>query len=190
MTVVCIHQPGYLPWLGLIDKVFRSDVFVVMDNVQYNRDSFQHRTLYSTAQGAKYLSLAVKKAGHIQQGLKIRDIELADLRMPCKHFETLRQRYGKTPGWKGLAPALEGVLLDPPGTLLEITMRTLELTLRVLGYGGRVVLASSLDCDGKRGDLVLNLVKEAGGDVYLSGTGAKSYMDDAQFERDGIGVVY
>jgi hypothetical protein len=30
-TVVAIHQPNFLPWLGFFDKLARADVFVLLD---------------------------------------------------------------------------------------------------------------------------------------------------------------
>ena len=38
-TVVAIHQPNFLPWLGFFDKLARADVFVLLDSVQFPRTS-------------------------------------------------------------------------------------------------------------------------------------------------------
>ena len=79
--VVAIHQPAYLPWFGLVDKIARADVFVLLDTVQFNRRAYQHRTLYSTADGPRYLSLDV--ASRIRSNRSARTIrpnaDLSDL---------------------------------------------------------------------------------------------------------------
>ena len=36
--IIAVHQPQYLPWLGYFDKMARSDLFVFLDNVQYNKE--------------------------------------------------------------------------------------------------------------------------------------------------------
>ena len=41
--VACIHQPNYMPWLGFFAKIIRADVFVVMDNVQFPKNSWTNR---------------------------------------------------------------------------------------------------------------------------------------------------
>ena len=37
MTIVGILQPGYLPWLGFFEQLLRSDIFVLYDDVQYDK---------------------------------------------------------------------------------------------------------------------------------------------------------
>jgi len=35
--IVSIHQPNYLPWMGLMHKILESDIFIVLDDVQFVR---------------------------------------------------------------------------------------------------------------------------------------------------------
>lgn len=190
MTILSIHQPAYLPWLGLVDKIARSDVFVILDTVQFNRRAYQHRTLYSTASGEHYLGLAVHAKGHQQSGQTIAEVKLVDPRLPAKHFETLRHRYGRRPGWAALEPKLGAVLRREWSDLAALAIATLALTLEIFGVGTRLVRASALGAVGAKDDLMLDLTRAAGGDRYLSGRGAEIYMDNAKFARAGIGVLY
>ena len=34
---LCIMQPAYLPWPGYLDRIAQSDLFVVMDDVQFEQ---------------------------------------------------------------------------------------------------------------------------------------------------------
>lgn len=194
MKTISIHQPSYFPWLGLVHKIAASDVFVVLDSVQYGRHAFQNRTLYSTREGPRYLTLPVRSKGHIEQQLTIRDVELADPRLPRKHFQTLQQRYGKTAGWPLVKEGLAEILLGRCYThLLDLTLQTLVLTLRVFELRPQIILASALDIDGSKNELVLEICKTvmgSGGGRYLSGQGAKAYMDERLFAEAGIPVIY
>lgn len=189
-TVVAIHQPAYLPWFGLLEKIALCDRFVVLDTVQYNDRAFQHRTLYSTGQGPKYLSLAVSSKGHQVNATAIKDITLTDLDVPCRHFETLRHRYGKRPGWPVVAPDLERILMTPGSKLIDLNLALLQSTLRHFAIDAEIVRASEFDATGTKTALMVSLTKAAGGDVYLSGSGASAYMETAPFDAAGIGVAW
>jgi hypothetical protein len=189
-VIVSIHQPGYFPWLGLIEKIALSDRFVILDNVQFNARAFQHRTLYSTDHGTKYLTLPVHSSGHQEKGTMIRDIPLADCAAPSTHYRTLAQRYGKRPGWTRAAERVREILHAPGTNLLDIDLATLELTLSCFEITTEVLLASSLPAVGRKNELILSLTGLAGGTTYLSGEGARSYMEPDAFAERGVDLVY
>ena len=60
MSKILIHQPEYLPWTHLFEKIKLSDVFVFLDNVQYNRRSYQNRNEIKTQHGRKWLTVPLK----------------------------------------------------------------------------------------------------------------------------------
>lgn len=188
--IVSIHQPPYLPWLGLLEKVALSDRFVILDNVQYNARAFQHRTLYSVDGGARYLSLAVHSRGHQTHATRIADIKLADLTMPRRHYDTLRHRYGRRPGWRTIATQLGEILTGGRESLLDLNVALLKLTLERFDVRTDLVLASSLGASGRKDELMLDLTLAAGGTAYLSGTGAKAYMDESKFNRAQVPVYW
>jgi hypothetical protein len=36
-VTVSVHQPNFLPWVKLLDKIIASDVYVVYDTVQFTK---------------------------------------------------------------------------------------------------------------------------------------------------------
>ena len=60
--IVSIHQPNYLPWLGYFDKIIKSDIFVIFDDVQYPRGKkgfFGNRNQIKTNNGKMWLTVPV-----------------------------------------------------------------------------------------------------------------------------------
>ena len=57
--IITAHQPAYLPWLGLIHKIAISDVYVFLDNVQFEKNSFTNRNKIKTANGPIWLTVPV-----------------------------------------------------------------------------------------------------------------------------------
>lgn len=190
MKTVSIHQPHYLIWLGLLDKIAKNDLFVLLDNVQYKKRYFQNRTRYSTKTGVKLLSLPVK-CKHVQtHKTAIKNISLADDSALKKHLTTLKHRYGKTPGWKLLKDQLYDIYTKDHLNLVSINHDLLNLTLSSYQITTPVINASDLNVSGQKSDLILSILKEVKADHYLSGKGAKSYMEDTLFTEANINVSY
>ena len=87
MKVVSIHQPAYLPWLGYFHKAMLSDVFVYLDTVQYEKNSFTNRNRILTKQGPIWLTVPVEIKGHTQKkikdmGIALREAEHLGLSLP------------------------------------------------------------------------------------------------------------
>ena len=61
--IVAGHQPNYLPWLGFFDKMRRSDIFIIEDDVQYGHNGFVNRNRIKTQHGAKWLTVPVEHHG-------------------------------------------------------------------------------------------------------------------------------
>jgi hypothetical protein len=73
--ILSIHQPAYLPWLGYFDKIARADVFVYLDTVQFEKNSFINRNQIKTPQGALWLTIPVKTRGHTSGSLQTTEID-------------------------------------------------------------------------------------------------------------------
>ena len=63
MTTAAVMQPTYLPWLGYLDLMDQVDTFVLLDTVQFDYRSWQHRNRIPGPGGEPtWLSVPVTKA--------------------------------------------------------------------------------------------------------------------------------
>ena len=61
--ITSIHQPNYLPWIGFFNKIAKSDVFVIFDDVQFpvgKKGFFGNRNKIKTTSGELWLSIPFK----------------------------------------------------------------------------------------------------------------------------------
>ena len=66
----------------------------------------------------------------------------------------------------------------------------LAMFLRWMGINTQLVSSSKLMATGAASDLLINLCLEVGSTHYLSGVGAKNYIDLGAFDKEGIEVVF
>jgi hypothetical protein len=188
--IVSIHQPSYFPWLGLLHKICGSDVFVVMDEVQLNDGAYQHRNQFLTEGGqVKLLSIPFVRKGYLER--RFRDLPIASADWRVKHRDFIRANYRRHPCAAEILPAVETYFATEHSSLFEAVLESMRLCFRLLGTQAKILLQSEMDYDRSlhRGDLVLALARSAGADVYLSGTGARAYLDEAAFGR-GLSLRY
>src|ERR1051326_2542715 len=91
-TVVGIVQPTYLPWLPFFERMARCDVFILLDDVQFSKNSPHNRSAILGSNGPVKLTVPVRSAGRF--GIAINRIEI-DGGTPWqrKHWKTIEQHY-------------------------------------------------------------------------------------------------
>jgi WbqC-like protein len=184
VTVAAIHQPEYLPWLGLVAKARRADVFILLDNVQFDRASLQHRARVAGANGLVWLTIPF--VHRFPQ--RIDELAVADPAWPERHWKTLQACYGRAPAWRAVAPALHAFLHAPYARLVDATVASVELLLEAFAARPRVLRASTLDAAGDKSALVLDLCRKVGATRYLAGKTGAAYLDAAAFAAAGVAI--
>ncbi|MCP4640992.1 MAG: WbqC family protein [bacterium] len=184
--LVAIHQPHYLPWLRYFDKILRSDVFIVLDTVDYSKNGWQNRNKIKTAAGAHTLTVPVT----VQLGQAIREVQITTgAPWRKKHWRTIEQSYSKAPFFAEYAPFLEATYVSEWENLGDLNWHMLEYFVQTLGIQTRIVRASDLDVPGEATDRLVNLVKSVGGTRYYSGAFAlEQYLDARKLEEAGIAL--
>lgn len=189
--IVSIHQPSYFPWLGLLDKIYKSDTFVLLDNVQFNDNAFQSRNIFLNHNGeVQYLSIPISKKDY--QNKTIRDLKISDHRWQKKHKGFLTANYKKHPYFDEIYPYIEDVYNKKYEYLIDVLYDSMKVTNDMLNINTEIILASDLDYDKTltKDELVLAILKSVDAKEYISGTGAKAYQDDKKFEDNNIVLKY
>lgn len=187
MSVVSIHQPAYLPWLGYFHKLMLSDVFVVLDTTQFEKNSFINRNKIRTAQGWTWLTIPLLTKGHLEKTIADMEWDPA-VRWQRKHGETIRQAYSRAPYFDEQYPALQG-FLDGATRFSTLLLDMLRYFAAQIGARARIVCASELAVDGRKSDLILNICTALNATTYVSGALGANYLERAAFERAGVEVI-
>lgn len=192
MKRVGIHQVNYFPWSGYFNKMAKSDVFIFLDEVQLSYGGYSQRTPVMSDLGEQvFLNVGVIKKGHMEK--QFREILINPKSVWREtHYNFLKESYGSCPYYKEVIGVVEPVFDKNLNTLFDVTLCSINVIRDVLGIHTPTIMQSSLsyDREAKKSRLVLELTKAVDGDVYLSGSGARQYMDLQEFADQGISVEY
>ena len=176
-TTLAVIQPGYLPWLGFFDQFDRADVFVLYDDVDFDKNGWRNRNRIKTSQGIGWLTVPVLTSG--RSGQLVLDVVIDKTRpWQRKHIRSIQESYSKAPFFELYFTSLEALLSRPWERLVDLDIELIRLMSSWLGLDGKpVVLSSTLGIPRGRNERLLAICERFGADTYLSGNLAKSYLD-------------
>ncbi len=188
---IAINQPTYLPWMGYFDLIGQVDTFVLLDSVQFEKQSWQQRNRIKTPAGLQWLTVPV--AFHNRFGQQIRDIEIRDPEFARKHLRAIELNYRRAPFFELYFPELTEILLSSSsGRVADLNARLIRWLCGLLDIPTPILRSSSMNQDGRRSELLVKFCRALGADVYVSPLGSAAYLlsDLESFHRAGIEVTF
>ncbi len=189
--VVVIHQPDFLPYLGFFDRLLKADIYVVLDNVQYvngTSRSWMNRDKVKTPQGEKWLTVSVKKT---KINTLINEVVLSEtIDWRRNNLNLIIANYKKARYFDEIMPYIEGLYQVKEDKLWKFNLHGLKILMQLFNIDIPIILASDLKPEGKKNELVVDIVRKVGSRRYLSGIGAKDYYSPESYEAAGIEVLW
>ena len=188
--VIGILQPGYLPWLGFFEQMWRSDIFVIYDDVQYDKEGWRNRNRIKSANGVQWLSVPV--LFKLSDAPLIKDIKIDNkTNWRKKHLASIRQNYTKAPFFKDYIGFFEAAYARHWEYLLDLDMFFIAGLAQFLGMADKVIhLSSSVGVQGDRIGRLINLCRHFGVDTFYEGHSGRNYIDEELFLAQGVTVEY
>lgn len=186
---IVISQSMYFPWVGLLEQVRLADCFVHYDDVQFGR-GFYNRVQVKTPQGMRWMSVPLSG--------RQRNSTIAEARIDNasnwqrQHLELLRHSYSNAPFRDEMLDLVRRTFDARHQTLADISRASLLVLVDYFGLreGREFVDSRDLGIGGSSSKRLHDIVLAMQGSVYITGHGARNYLDHALFERSGIRVEY
>lgn len=188
---ISINQPAFIPWLGYFHRIAISDLHIVLDHVQFEKNSYTNRNKIKTKDGTLWLTVPLNTSGKFGD-LAINKIEVANqIKWQKKITETIKQFYRKAPFFEQYFPFIEDAILNHEWIEFNALLKYLNgYFQKELDIQTPLVYSSEIKTEGTKSDLVFNLCKQYNTDTYISGPFGKDYLDHIKFEEAGIHVEY
>tara|TARA_B100001094_G_scaffold111626_1_gene107439 strand:- start:746 stop:1318 length:573 start_codon:yes stop_codon:yes gene_type:complete len=168
--IITIHQPNFMPWYPYFQKMQQADVFVVLENCQFEKNNFQNRfklndRWYTMSTNKRLLPIVEKKYSE-----HLRDWEKIKRRLP-EYREILQQ--------------FDSCITE---SLSETNFNIILKIKDLLNISTEVIK------DYKTGltstDRLVEICKLYGAKEYISGPSGKNYLDLDKFTTNSIKVSF
>ncbi|MCK4909463.1 MAG: WbqC family protein [Planctomycetes bacterium] len=186
------HQPNYLPYLGFFHKISLSEVFVLVDTVQFvKRGPFGwiHRNRIRTADGTLWLTIPVLTSGKYHQAINETKI---DNSRPWrrKHWESIRRAYQSAPYFQPHKKFFENLYRQKWGDLTALNETVIRYLLEQFKLPVKITKTSELKTTGQKADLIIDLCRRLGADTYVHGPHGEDYIDKQKFADNNIKCIW
>lgn len=179
--IVTIHQPVFLPYTGIIDKIRNADVFMFLDDVQFEDNGFQHRNRILTKVGVVWLTVPLKSPRY-KRNLK----EIMISNNTAWHrsmLDKIQHNYGKCPYFAEVFQLMRDILEGEHSCLVDLNIRSMLKILEYFNIKVDIKYSSHYaDKPCQPTDRIVYLVQKLDGKVFLSGDAAKSYLEVDKFK--------
>jgi hypothetical protein len=187
--ILTAHQPVYLPWLGLFHKIALADAFVSFDTVQYLPKDWNNRNRIKSASGPIWLSVPVLRKGYMEKPISGIEINNA-VPWGRKHWQSLYLNYKKAPHFDRYASFFEELYAREWRFLVDLNDHMLRWFLETLGITVAFSSASDHRFEGHKSDLVLDMCRKMGADLYIFGALGKDYAHKEAFDEAHVQLLF
>ena len=186
--ITSIHQPDFFPYFGFFNKINKSNIYVVMDKVQLSKSGWTHRDKIKTTKEINWITIPIK---NIKKKQLIKDCLIDnDINWKKKHLDIIGQNY------KGSKFVNEGIDLIRDlyklntNYLFEFNFNIINKLFEILKINVETQLLSELAVSGDKSQLLINILKKVGSNKYMSGEGAKNFIDLKLFRNNNIEIIF
>jgi len=182
-----ILQPGYLPWLGFFEQVYRSDIFVIYDDVQYDKHGWRNRNRIKNANGFQWLTVPVRASAKPL----VKDTQIAnEHHWQKKHIAALQMAYSRAPYFEHYFSKMSHILSQEWVYLIDLDVALMEYLMSELGLKRELVFASDLNVAGEQTERLVKMCQALDATRFYEGAAGKNYIDNHLFEAANITLEY
>ncbi|MEJ2098905.1 MAG: WbqC family protein, partial [Desulfobacterales bacterium] len=167
-------------------KAHRSDVFVILDSVQFPRGTtWMSRNRFKNDQGTLWLTVPVWKKGLGLQ--RIHEVRIChEFHWVFKHLASLKSAYARAPYFADHISFIENTYLTRYEKLIELNRAIIDYLLRQLKIDTQIKLLSELGIQSAGNQMLVEICQKLGASTYLAQVAAAKYLNPILFDQAGI----
>lgn len=169
-----MNQPNYLPWYGFMGMMSQADVFLVMDEIQYEKEEWQNRNRITSSNPKRWEWITVPVSASSKS--KISEVSSVGA-WRKQHISQIHHAYSRAAYYECVSGDIYSAIWGSTNSLLDIDMRSTKTLMEVLDFKPDIKYMSDLGCTSKNQQLVQDLAGSVGADQIIVPKNALKYWD-------------
>jgi hypothetical protein len=179
-VTLVVMQPTVLPWAGYFQLLHMADDFVIYDDVQLEKRSWQTRNRLLLEGKPNWITVPIVHAG-LNQKIIDTHVVLSKYWIENTH-KSFARNYAEHEFYNEALEILEYFINSTNDSLARKNESTIKFIADRLNLETRIHRASELGIHGNRSDRLIELCKYFNAKTYLSPIGASEYLAIDGFE--------
>jgi len=181
----CAIQSSFIPWIGYFSMIKASNVFVLIDDVQYDKNGWRNRNRIKLLDVPIWVTVPILTSGRSNQ--LISDVEI-DYSTGWEKtlLGKLRESYKDTHFFSDINPIFVNCLEHHSKYLYELNFNILTEFMKVLQMTQTVIMSSTLRASQEKNSRLIEYAEKIHCTQYISGPSAKNYIDEERFKESGL----
>ena len=187
---VSIMQPIFLPWVGYFKMIKNSDLFIFLDDVQFEKKSYQRRNKILVSKKEKLITVPVITKNKFTQN--INEVLIDNTRnWRYDLIETLRHNYSKHEFFQENMLYIKKVINKDHDKLVDLDLELIKSISNYLSINTKFELSSNFKINEKKEKKLITLLKKVGAKEYITPLRSKDYIGEGKiFSDNGINLTY
>lgn len=190
--IVGMHQPNMMPWIGYFYKIFQSDIFILVDDIQFIKSGSSYTNSVSFNERGKTIKLTVpiKRVKGVTQN--INEITPLDNEWKRKYKKRIELAYCKCKYYKKEKEFIFDLITNSCSNHAQYNIHFIKEISRRLNLSTEIKISSEMKVEeiASATDRIIKLAKAVDATHYISGRGGNNYQNHKLYEDNGLNLIY
>jgi len=185
-TVGCL-QPTYLPWIIFFKRFLSCDYFVLLDDVDFSKNSNQNRNYIKINNIKNLLTVPI----HYKSKFPINQIKIDNTKnWKKKHYQTIVQAYSKSKFFLNFQSDLEKIYKKDWDSLFLLNLELINFFKAYFNIKNKLYISSELNVNGQGNEKLVNICKHFDAKYFVVKKKTEDYHPKEYFNNYGIDFKY
>lgn len=188
--ILSAQQPYFAPYPGFLYKASLSDVFVLLDEVQFPQGTtWVSRNRFKNHQGTLWITIPVWKKGLGLQ--RINEVRIChEGRWHKKHWESLKTAYAKAPYFSDHHDFVKEIFSERFERLADLNGMVIDYLAKVFHVKTRICRLSELGLGADGSSRLVEICRVTGASKFVAQAAARKYLNEKLFQEAGIELSF